>query len=673
MSKGLRWGRWAGVVGLVLLGSCGGGGGSDEGGGVPGGSGLVPTAAAPGATLLADATPWRLLRPGAEWVYAGRESGGSGPARSYTARTLHGGSTGAVTETVDDGTGDPTVQTVSAEAGQVRVSEPGFEGLLPPGERFVWTELASPVRAGEQRTLLDRGQVDLGSDLDSDGRNDRIDIAAWTTVVGFEDLIVPALATPLRTLRVDIVAVSRLRLTRLGLQPVERLEISTWYAEGLGVVRQRERDLDSGLVRDHALQAWDGVTAALGAFGPDTVAAGDPAGPLRGRLPQVRDALPVDGGEAALVLTDSLDPAQPRRLNLARLDARGRLQASASVVVEGLFLPGDFRRPRLLADGRGAVLVDRAVLSPPDTLIGSSWARVFRVDGRGQPVGPAAGVLWQFAGVPGGIDTEASDGERLWFVFRRENGVDQPTDVVVHVRAPDGRELAPPMVVLRASGLQQLSAAASPGQGLVLTSYERTAAGHQQRVLRVPTPGAMPLQQLLVQESFGSGLIASGNPRVWPVVSGGAVGLLWRGPILARDFFVPRDVRGVLLGDGLVPLRSTAGSLDTEALPVETAFPFDRPVVALDGERWLVAGHRPALDVPPFSDEENWLSVLTPARSPLAPQFAALRPLRLPDGRTAASIRPLGEPTHLVPLSNRRLLVIGRHIGDATVVTVALP
>lgn len=668
MFVALRGCRLASVACLVLLGSCGGGGGGEEGGGVPGGSGLVPTAAAPGATLLADAAPWRLLRPGAEWVYSGRESVGSAPARSYTARTLHSGIAGSVTETVDDGTGEPTVQTVSLEAGQVRVSEPGFEGLLPPGERFVWTELASPVRAGEQRTLLDRGQVDLGTDLDSDSRNDRIDIAAWTTVVGFEDLIVPALATPLRTLRVDIVAVSRLRLTRLGLQPVERLEISTWYAEGLGVVRQRERDLDSGLVRDHALQAWDGVTQALGGFGPALVPTGSTGGSLRERLSEVLAAVPVEGGNAALVMTASLDPAQPNRAQLARIDARGRLQALNSVPLEpfATAAPG----LHLLPDGIGALIVD-----PMSVRLGSpSTLRVWRVDGQGRITGNVAGALWEFPGVSGNAMQVVSDGTRVWFVFGRVEASTGATELVVHVHAVGGGELAAPMVVATATGLQHTSAAASLTQGLVLTGYERFGPPHRQWVLRVAAPGAMPVRRVLAEQDLGPGGLAMGNPRTWPLVSDRRVGLLWRGEILARDFFGATDPRGLLLADDLQPLRSTTGSLDTEALPAQTLFPVDRPVAAAAGDRWMIVGHRRAGGAPGFAPAQSWLFSWAPTATALAPQLAALLPLALPMGGTGSGSPAFGMPSQVVPLSGGRVLVIGRNdAGDATVVMVAQP
>ncbi len=675
---GTSAGRWLALVGFcaALAGCGGGGGGGGEGGGPGPGpvtSGLVPAAPAVGSVLAADATAWRPLRPGAEWIYAGTQTDGAAPARAYIARTRHAAAATGVTETVDAADGEPpAVLGITAEAGQVRVSDPGFDGLLPAGQAFVWVELASPVRANEQRTLLDLGDIDLATDLDRDGRNDRSDVAAWITVIGFEELRIPAQATPLRTLRVDTTAAVRLRLTRDGVQPVQRLEISTWYAEGIGVVRVRERDVVTGSVRDHALQFWNGVTRGLGLFGPEPVTVNGLDPFFRGRLGAVRAALPVDGGAAALALTDAQDFDRRDQAQLVRLDPWGRLQSRVVLPISRGTPESEFNRPRLLADGTGALVLTGLGAAPPDASFFNSYARVIRVDGRGNPVGPDTGAVWEFANVRGGIETVVSDGSRIWFVFRREGSSVDLTDLVVHVRAPDGRELAPPATVLLDAPIQRLSAAASPGQGLVITTYERRAREHRQRVLRVSTPGAMPVQRVVAEESSVSAVL-DGDPRVWPVAVGDRMALMWRGEILSRDRFSPSVFRGVWLDDSLAPVRSRTGSLDTELLPVETAYPADRPIVAADGTRGWFAGYTPALGVSPFTEEQNWLTAVELDGSALATRLGAATPLRLPSGRSGVLPQPFGQVTDVVPLANRRLLVIGRYIDDATVVAVLLP
>lgn len=222
-----RGGRWFLGLWLVaaLLAGCGGGGGGGDAPGVGGGgavspapgagaTGLVPPAPAAGQELVADSSALRPIAAGLVWEY--RPFTSFGPRG--TRVTMQPGTGDRVVERSSDTSLDPvelwrdangqTLSSVTVETG------PGRSVTISG------VELPRSLRQGQQFTVYD-------------ARTDGIDIALWRVVAGFEDLPLPASITPVRALRID----DRGTVRNGASGAVAQVYGSTWYAPGVGVVR----------------------------------------------------------------------------------------------------------------------------------------------------------------------------------------------------------------------------------------------------------------------------------------------------------------------------------------------------------------------------------------------------------------------------------------------------
>jgi hypothetical protein len=224
-------------VGLfaLTLGACGGGGG-DSSAPAPQTSGLVPAAPALGATLVSDATALRPLIPNGVWTYQGTESGAGAPSVTYTNTVTHQAAAGGAVS--ESGTNQANLgsytQSVSHRSGEVHISSTLDLGN-GQSETADQLELRSPVRVNDQVTILDAGGLDLGSDLDGDGRNELLDIASYSRVIGQETI--DLVNNPgISAVRVTTFVVARVRATR-GQSGTDTSTVDTWYAQGIGIVR----------------------------------------------------------------------------------------------------------------------------------------------------------------------------------------------------------------------------------------------------------------------------------------------------------------------------------------------------------------------------------------------------------------------------------------------------
>lgn len=264
------------ALGLCLgLLACGGGGGSAESSPpatqppsqpAPSVTGFVPAAGVPGASLVAQAVQIRPVRAGLRSHFRRVDFQPTGAlsrqdiwvrqSRSPDGRVLEA----RRGDVIED-------QTLEIDAtGQVLIrTELSLQGTSQ-ALRLDGVELVSPLRANQQIVTLDRRIVGSTVDADRDGRGDTLDIALWRTVVGFENVELPRVAAPVRAVRVDSEA--QIRITpSSGSAPIQsRQRLRTWYAEGVGVVKEQEFDEASQMVAEEVLLGFDGGDVGLGAL-----------------------------------------------------------------------------------------------------------------------------------------------------------------------------------------------------------------------------------------------------------------------------------------------------------------------------------------------------------------------------------------------------------------------
>ncbi|WP_207185850.1 hypothetical protein [Rubrivivax gelatinosus] len=312
--------RAVGMALACVLSACGGGGGGGE---EPApSSGLVPTAPTPGATLYTDATLLRPVADGASWTYRGTAEWAAMPTTIYQnvvsqARASDGTMVESATDIGHTGTGE---QAVSASGGEVATIS-GFAVAYEPPTALRYLELRSPVRVGDQYTTLDLHRKDSGYDADGDGRNDAVDYAIYSRVIGTEtvDLVH---APGVKTVRVRTTQAVRYTLSYSG-QQTEVVSATTdlWYAEGVGIVK-RVDDYPSSVaetgrdVTTEELVVFDGVAKGLGPMAKTalTTAGGQ-------RVQEFRAA--VGFGDHVLLMT-MLQAGQDAGVTVHKLDARGQ-------------------------------------------------------------------------------------------------------------------------------------------------------------------------------------------------------------------------------------------------------------------------------------------------------------------------------------------------------------
>lgn len=423
---------WAALAGMAVLAvtlvACGGGGGGDAAGTGGGGagtspsvpvsaSGLLPAAPQKGAVLYADPTLLRPLRAGAVWTYNGTHSSQSqtGTTAFTDVVTQTAASTG-VTETASNlfnGGAGNTANVYAAGGRIINVSTIQFS-VNGPLQPLTDTELSSPVQQNDQSTVLDQHITDSGLDADGDGKQDVLDVALYRLVVGNEQVEIPNHAA-LTAVRVDQVLLVRATFSSTGKQSsVVKSVQSTWYAAGIGVVRQRvTTPTTSGVddVDDEVLLSWDGVTEGLGAqfyaHAPVVSGLSGSATFLSGR---VVDALPLGDHGVAQVVDSGAN-----KFRFALVDLHGAVTVADTDVSMESAGGGIWN---MLPAGDGFVEVSLPNLN--------GWITVHRFDSQAKHLNDAAGNSFTLVPpVPGKFPMYAtgvrmaSDGSGIWFLWER--------------------------------------------------------------------------------------------------------------------------------------------------------------------------------------------------------------------------------------------------------------
>lgn len=512
---------------LLVLAGCGGGsgGGGDTGGGgggiTPGGSSgdLLPAPPALGAELASDASTLRPLRDGAVWTYRGslQTSPTSAPVR-YATTTRHVSSgAGAVTESVSNGGNEgPDSTTVALQAGRI-----GWTDRIGPfgtsaAETVEFVELRSPVRAGDQYTIHNRRYADGAGDVDGDARADALDLVVYGRVVGVESVSFENLP-PVSAVRVDLVSRARVVPSRTGVPgAVQESVVSTWYARGIGIVRQRlsaPNDAGTGTETvDETLTAFDGVTSGFGASEPllQTIVPLDSPDLAGTRLPEPREFhSAVGAGNGAYLLWAAPSPGAPSAV--LRLSERGAVQWARSI-------PGSAGTGgRLLRSGNGLLLVG--------SVTGGTAITASRLDADGRLVGTFGEVRFDLSGdrVAAFVESAAvdGDGDGVWMVWRRQffdaalNVFAK--EVVVRAFSVDGSPLSGEYLIdADESDLPSLAGR----EGRALVSWKRK--GTRDLMSATATYSGLGTPQLIASQ----GAQQNQSPPL-PVHASGADALLW--------------------------------------------------------------------------------------------------------------------------------------------------
>lgn len=309
---------------------------------------LIPEPATAGVVLYNDTGPLRMLVDGSTRTYRGSDDaqGADATAITYSNKvTLSASSASAYAEQNSNlfNGGAAALGSLRVEKGDVLAS-----GLVAfrqgtPALAENLTELRLPVKVNDQFGTIERKNVDIGADLDGDKINETATVAQYSRVFGNEPVDLPN-RRALTALRVD----TRLRVqitpsaTKVA-GPVQETLRSTWYAPGLGIVKQRLEQPNPVAGRPNrvvteVLEQWDGGTVGLGALPSQVpVAPASVAGFAGSRL-----QFPVAAAgfaTHAVVAASVADRPISRGIVLAQIDPRGAIVAARDYTVAELF-PG---------------------------------------------------------------------------------------------------------------------------------------------------------------------------------------------------------------------------------------------------------------------------------------------------------------------------------------------
>lgn len=110
-----------------------------------------------------------------------------------------------------------------------------FEEQIVP-----YTIISFPIFVGMTFSQMDKRNLDFGQDLDQDGTEERVDVRATMSVLGFEDVSVPGgVFEGCLKLKGEML----LWITLSGSQTVVQMVDTTlnWFAPGVGLVKWKER------------------------------------------------------------------------------------------------------------------------------------------------------------------------------------------------------------------------------------------------------------------------------------------------------------------------------------------------------------------------------------------------------------------------------------------------
>jgi hypothetical protein len=533
-----------------ILSGCGGGGAASSTAAATqpntAVTGLIPTAPLAGAILFADASVLRPMRDKSVWTYRGR----SGDIH-YSGVTKQERTADGMIESTTDMLGRVTKATLTNKSGNIISTEPVQTGST---ELLAVTELRSPVRQGDQYTLWDKSIAKSGIDIDKDKIEDLMETAAYSTVIGNEDVQLADLST-INALRVDTVGYMRFKRSSDGAMSATRtLKQSTWYASGIGIVRVRETAQASLEVEaidvEEVLVTWDGVTEGYGY----TEA-------LQVKLPYTFAAVGLD--DHAIVATRSI--LSTNGIALSVLDKRGAITAIREY-------------PDLLSTDNGSYLFDKIKI----TRLGSGVAlfdfshqagpgpRMFVFDGQANLLNGTSGVR-----LPANSNyryAAAYDGKRIWLLWISEISGYRKLELCAFDQF--GSAIAPSYVLEAQSRYLDLSnMRLSADGGQVIASWHNASVGSPKalRYAVVTSEGKDPLINTFIS---GNNSANRSDESFRAVASSGTGFFIWEGALLSGtnvygSQFPDQNMRAVAMNANLDLLRSNNDTVNLEKLPVQ--------------------------------------------------------------------------------------------------------
>lgn len=533
---------WVLAGACALLAACGGGGGAGEPDPVAPGPGTGPVTGREFFPLATDA----------RWIYRA-----PGPVSSYPPQvsTVTGTSaTAAGTGTVIDTTqieGGTTLRGIFVADGT------GLRQYGPPSSDPIdraldglqvmrWT-----ARAGDRFEVLDT-DVDAGFDYDGDSRNDRVRIQVALAVIGFEAVDVPAgrfegCARQVLEFRWT------LRLSSGAERVNSTTRVESWYAPGIGLVRERISDAADGTSPrgERELHAYRVGSQANDRAGPAVLSVA-PTAPVRYRW----------SVDVSAAFDEPIEPGTvPGGIVVTRADGTPVI---GSVLLDGStlrFVPTDGWTDGRYTARTGPDLRDLLGNLPQQT---RSWD--FVIDGSGPSL--------QAVDPPPGRDDLAPDARFVLQLGEAPMPETVNESTVWLSRGATGSERVPVQVTLDGSTITVTPRAPlQPGSVYVLASFGVTdAAGnildgvsslfYRTAQVGFDYPDWLP-QVTMAHASAVADLNGDGRLDVAVVVDGGIGGVYDRvvtvagsadGPVGAREFASPAGLmacppEGLAVGD----------------------------------------------------------------------------------------------------------------------------
>jgi hypothetical protein len=239
----------------AALTACGGGGGD-----APASNELPVTLGQPGP---GDPDAYLPLAQGNFWHFRGTSVAGGATTSFETSMQVTGTRTvGGVTalvlreaETTAGDGGEASDQSVVKDLNGLAVLEAGSDPLSQALTPY-W-ELRFPLQSGDAFVQLDRSDVDMGEDLDGDGRNERVDVRSTVTLVGFETVSAPV-GTFSETAHIRRQIAVKVRLSGDGRVFEASETADAWFARGIGWVRRSSTvaALGESITTDQLLDAY---------------------------------------------------------------------------------------------------------------------------------------------------------------------------------------------------------------------------------------------------------------------------------------------------------------------------------------------------------------------------------------------------------------------------------
>lgn len=590
-----------------------------------------------------DASVLRPTQSGSKWTYWGKTlsyspgytaTNSSAPYLSIT--TQLGTSTTSVTETSNHGENGTTDEsTVSVSNGAVVSSQKlDFTGNGRT-EQINMVELRSPVRQNDMYVILDKRLTDTAYDVDGDGVMDAMDVAIYAQVIGAETLTLPSPPTlllmgsgnalanvtlpPLSTIRVDTIILTRLAGSRTGqLTATKQSKIQTWYAPGVGIVRQTS-DVPVGDVSrsltEESLIFWAGNSDGFGVNAPRklSVPTSSPVVPGMSFRSGVEPSVFAFDNHALLVTPTPSDLGTRAGIAISRCDSMGQITSIQTY-------------PNIDANAYGRLLVkltDGIALLDMDSAAGSGKLFMTRFDIEGGLVGKPAKVSFDLGGghfISGTPHiAAAADGAIVWFAWSRHYIAANASGTEQLLRAFDlsGNPLTPEIFVpgeFSGEGARRLTV--NNGRAMV-TWLEPTGIGHALKyaVVTVANPALSPM-------TLAAGLAQPSAP-VQPLLTSVGAAFLWDVELGTLSNSLP-STAGIRLDNAYQPVRSTSGNLNTELIPslasVTNSAPPDvqqqRVVLSSSGYgkggtfvtvvSWLTVGEAPLRTTPATSIRFEW-------------------------------------------------------------------